>query len=133
MNTLKRGILAIVAAAMVFVVVDFSDADNLGKHDAPIATDWKEKVLVVFEKGRSSREPYYLENARLDMIGGRIFLVGKGLDMEAGLPWQSLGVRIGWESVSSFVEFDSREQFMQRHHGTPNQTSSHQLPGIPSH
>ena len=57
MTTLERVMYAFLSMAIVLIMISSSRGDDDGKHDAPVGPDWKDKVLIVYEKGRSSREP----------------------------------------------------------------------------
>ncbi len=89
-------------AAVGIVVSSIALACTLAA-DEPANNEFAGKVIVVFQNTESKHPTHIVVDSSLQVIGGRVFLVGKGADTNRKKDWRS-GMKIGisWDSVTTY-------------------------------
>jgi hypothetical protein len=73
------------------------------------------KVLLLYFKGRTSKENGILVEPRFEMQGERLFLVGKEIEDDSGGNWLSgMTTAVAWDCVEQYFIFDSAEDYWAR-------------------
>ncbi len=78
--------------------------------------DFSGKVLVVYvaDSPRGIQDGVVFEYPELRNVGGRLFLTGRVPEVQ-GQEWvASLQTAVAWDSVVSYVVFNSREEYAAR-------------------
>ena len=102
-----RTIIAIVAlsASIMFSISLVADDEA-----APDGNEFKDKVVIVYQNTESKHPSHIVVDSSLQVIGGRVFLVGKGADTNRKKDWRSgMKTGIAWDSVTTYNVLTPKE------------------------
>jgi hypothetical protein len=79
--------------------------------------DFSDKVVLVYFESGAPNNYAAIENAKFEMQGGSLFLVGRGPRSKMG--WgPGIPEGIAWSKVQSYYVFDSAEEFNRLYYGS---------------
>jgi len=84
------------------------------------------KTLLLFVINRSPDDAIVLQNARMDAIGDRQFVVGEFAEGTTANDW-AVGVvtAVAWDCVEQYMVFDSLEDYFARASRAYNEQQMH--------
>jgi hypothetical protein len=85
-------------------------------HGQPLPESFKGRVLVVYELINDVETHWGLREARIETVGGKLFLAGTVIPTGEGeVDWQrDLTIRIAWDAVKTILEFENEAQYRER-------------------
>ena len=78
-------------------------------------TDFSGKIILLYLSDRPDEHNVVLQNAVLQDLGGKVFIVGEFAESTSANDWAA-GIRtaVAWDRVEQYLVFDSIEEYFSR-------------------